>query len=65
MKGIPSREATQCLKKGRGRSRVIRELWAARCSFAEIQQALGVDASEISRTLRRPVVSRHVNRSAA
>lgn len=63
MKGIPSHEVMQSKRKGYGRSRAIRTLWAARCNFAEIQAALGVDASEVSRTLRRPVSHLFVNRS--
>ena len=43
-------------RKGYGRARIIRILFAARFNFHEIEYVTGASREEIRRTLHRPVV---------
>lgn len=52
---LPSRDRIRAMPSGRARAGVIRMLYAARCSLAEIAEHLHVGIDEVRRTLHRPV----------
>lgn len=47
---LPPRDAVSVF--GRGKARAVRELYAERCSLAEIMAALNVSGEFVSRALR-------------
>jgi len=52
---LPSADQVRGMRRGKGRSAVIRYLWGQGCALPEIAEHLRVPAGEVRRTILRPV----------